>query len=159
MLRVLWMTILLAHALIGGEPLLFATRHIEKKIPGCGDAKYGCAFVDFNYVQAISGPEPVRSRINAEIRKSISPTFCYAEDAHTGIRLEFSPEECASQYVKDGQTAATNSGTPRCHLWASVKVLLSTSSLVSLESSEAYEGGAHPNSNTCSRTLCQISPR
>jgi hypothetical protein len=109
-------------------PTLLATL---RKIPGCGNAEYGCVFVDFNYIQAISGSEPVRSRINAAIRKSISPTFCTEVDAHTGIRLEISPEECASEYLNDGQNAVNNGATTPFHLWASVKVLRSTSSLVS----------------------------
>lgn len=132
MRRVLLLTGLLASAALAAEPLQFEPRHMEATRPGCGDATKGCAHADFNYVEAVSGPEEVCARINAGIRDYL------VSRPNDGLNL--TPQEYAQHFVAGYQ----NFNGAKWFLDKTVKVLRVTPPVISLEGTESsYAGGAH----------------
>ncbi len=126
-------------------PFLFAVlvsflpRHIEQKVPGCGDPKDGCVHVDFTYIELDSGPAQVRERINAAIRDAVS-------SRPDGFSI--TPESYASQFVEDYQKARRESPNfdQRWTLSKTVKVSRDSPPAISLQYSEwSFTGGAHGN--------------
>ena len=70
MTRFLWFLLvaaLLAGQAIAAEPLQVERRQIDRKLPGCGNAKDGCVHVSFDYVEALSGPPAVRAKIDSAV--------------------------------------------------------------------------------------------
>jgi hypothetical protein len=120
--------------------LSFAPRHVEQKIPGCGDPKDGCVHVEFTYVELESGPADVRERINAAIRDAISSR---PED-----KLKLTPEAYAAHFVEDYEKVRreTQGFDQRWTLSKTVKVSRTSPPVICLEAAEwSYTGGAHGN--------------
>jgi hypothetical protein len=121
----------------------FESRHIERMIPGCGDAKDGCVHVEFAYVELVSGPEDVREKINAAIRDAIV--------SRPRDDLKLAPAEYADHFVAGYEEVRreTKDFQQRWTLSKSVKVSRAAPPAISLEYSEwSYTGGAHGNSFT-----------
>ena len=50
------------------EPLPVENRHVERKLPGCGEwGQDGCDHVELTYVEVVGGPAMARDRINAAV--------------------------------------------------------------------------------------------
>src|SRR5260370_42414178 len=52
MARFLWLAALLASRATAAAPLRVEQRQIDRKLPGCGDARNGCVHVSLDYVEA-----------------------------------------------------------------------------------------------------------
>ena len=83
--------LLIAIASAAAQLPTFESRHVERMIPGCGDAKNGCVHVEFTYVELVSGPEDVREKINAAIRDAIV--------SRPSDDLKLAPAEYADHFV------------------------------------------------------------
>jgi hypothetical protein len=122
-------TLLIALAAATAQPPKFESRHIERLVPGCGDAKDGCVHVELTYVELVSGPDGVRERINAAIRDAI------VSRPRDGLNL--TPAEYADHFV---------AGYQKGSLSKMVKVSRDSPPAISLEYTEwSFTGGAHGN--------------
>jgi hypothetical protein len=76
------------------EPLAVENRHVDRKLPGCGDKKDGCAHAEFTYVEVVGGPAAARERINAAI------VACLVADDDSP---DITPESFGQDYIDDGE--------------------------------------------------------
>ena len=121
---------------MAAEPVRVVNRHIDRKVPGCGDKKNGCVHVDFTWVEVVGGPAAARARINAAIVGFIANS------------PKTTPESSAQDFIHDSASAGEDSPSPFL-LTRWVKVLRSAAPVFSLECSEySYTGGAHGLSGT-----------
>ena len=107
------------------QPVSYVPRHIEKILPGCGDATNGCYRVVLDSVEITGGVAAgVRDRINQAIENYIQ-----------------SPERYFAKY-----------DDPRGSKWwleKKVEILRATPPVIGLRCFDSsYSGGAHPITNT-----------
>lgn len=135
MARLVLLAVFFAGQFAAAQPLLFQPRQIDRKLPGCGDSKNGCVHAQLDWVEAISGPEPLRSRINAAVL------------AFLGGKT--TPEQYAASFIENYQDVPKTFAGQRWYLSETVKLLHSKPPVISFQCSESsFEGGAHPSSNT-----------
>jgi len=138
---------------MAAEPLRVENRHVDRKLPGCGDEKDGCDHVEFTYVEVVGGPASARKRINAEIMACVlfgpgtdseaARDACKSRPTLSGCK---STPESAAQAEFD--SAASDYRDPpfsqpsALSRW--VTVLRTAAPVLSLGCSETRSGGAHP---------------
>jgi hypothetical protein len=123
MMRSIWLLLLVAGLDIAAEQLPVETRHIDRKLAGCGDEKDGCAHADFTYIEVIGGPSMSRQRINAAIGACLR------------IIHDATPAASAQSFIHDYQRAQSDLLPFERHwfLTRTVKVLSNTAYIFSLE--------------------------
>ena len=144
MTRFLWFLLvaaLLAGQAIAAEPLQVERRQIDRKLPGCGNAKDGCVHVSFDYVEALSGPPAVRAKINSAVIGLLL--------WRPGNDPPRSLPDYAQGFIKDYQESPKLFADQRWFISKTVKVLRATPPVFGLGCwEESYTGGAHPYSAT-----------
>lgn len=141
MTRFLLVAALLAGQAIAVEPLRVEHRQIDRKLPGCGDAKDGCVHVSLDYVEALSGP-PARC---AKINSAVMELLLYGPGNHRAL----SPQDYAQAFIKDYQESPKLFADQRWFISKTAKVLRATPPVFSLAYSEEYYiGPPHPYSAT-----------
>ncbi|HMD70333.1 MAG TPA: RsiV family protein [Bryobacteraceae bacterium] len=131
MTRIIAIAILAIGRLAVAQPLQYETRHVTRTVPGCGDAKGGCAHVELNYIEVASGPPLARGRINSAI-------LAYLVD---GGKL--TPQEYVNDSIKDFLTVSPGH---QGYLLKNVTMLRATPPLFSVECSlESFELGGQPH--------------
>lgn len=138
------------------EPLRVENRHVDRKLPGCGDEKDGCDHVEFTYVEVVSGPAAARKRINAEIMACVlfgpgtdsetARDACKSRPTLSGCK---STPESAAQAEFDSAASDYRDypSWPPPSLARWVTVLRTAAPVLSLECRETRSGGAHPTSS------------
>jgi formylglycine-generating enzyme required for sulfatase activity len=126
------------------EPVRIENRHIDRKLPGCGNEREGCAHAELDYMEVFGGPAAARERINAAIVACVTG---FPGDSH-----KLTPEEAAQDWL-DTYTSTRKqipSMTPSPWTLESwVKVLRTAAPVFSLECGEdSFGGGAHGWSGT-----------
>jgi hypothetical protein len=138
MTRFLLVAALLAGQAIAAEPLRVEQRQIDRKLPGCGDAKDGCLHVSVDYVEAVSGPPAVRVKINSAVMGLLR-----------GNDPARSLQDYAQGFIKDYQESPRRFADERWFISKTVKVLRATPPVFSLAyREEYYTGPPHPYSAT-----------
>jgi hypothetical protein len=134
MTRFIWIVAIMTSLGMAAEPVRIESRHIDRKLPGCGNEKEGCAHVEFTWVEVAGGPAAARQRINAGIAAFVANS------------PDITPEAYAQQFI-DGSASAREElppGVPYVtRRW--VKVLRTAPPVFSLECN-AYDytsGGVH----------------
>jgi hypothetical protein len=126
------------------EPWRLEERHVDRKIPGCGNEKDGCAHAEFTYVEATGGPAAARERINAAIVAACLPTA-------GGANGKLTPEEAAQHFIDDYASARKEMPLDE-RTWMLTKrarVLRNAAPIFGVECSEySFTGGAHGLSGT-----------
>jgi hypothetical protein len=144
MTRFLWFLLvaaLLAGQAIAAEPLQVERRQIDRKLPGCGNAKDGCVHVSFDYVEALSGPPAVRAKINSAVIGVLL--------WRPGNDPPRSLPDYAQGFIKDYKESPKLFADQRWFISKTVKVLRATPPVFGLGCwEESYTGGAHPYSAT-----------
>jgi hypothetical protein len=136
MMRFIWVAAIVASLGMAAEPLRVVGRHVDRKAPGCGNEKDGCAHVEFTWVEVAGGPAAARQRINAAIAGFVASS------------PKATPESSAQDFIHDYASAGEDSPSP-FQLIRTVKALRIAAPVFSLECSEySYTGGAHGASGT-----------
>jgi Protein of unknown function (DUF3298) len=131
---------LLAGQATAAEPLRVEQRQVDRKLPGCGDAKDGCVHVSFDYVEALSGPPAVRAKINSAVMGVL---------LERGQHRARSLQDYAPEFIKDYQESPKLFADERWFISKTVKVLRATPPVFSLAYwEEYYTGPPHPYSAT-----------
>ena len=157
MMRFIWIVALMASLGMAAEPVRVENRHVDRKLPGCGDEKEGCDHVEFTYVEVVGGPAATRKRINAEIMAFVlfgpgvdsekandmckPPSKLWACKSTPDLAAQAEIDSFASMY-KD------HPSWPPSSLTRWVTVLRTAAPVLSLECNETSTGGAHPLSDT-----------
>ena len=144
MTRFLWFLLvaaLLAGQAIAAEPLQVERRQIDRKLPGCGNAKDGCVHVSFDYVEALSGPPAVRAKINSAVIGVL--LWRPGNDPRARSRIT---RRDSSRIIRNRPSCSrTSAGSFQRRLRSCARRLLFFG-LGCWE--ESYTGGAHPYSAT-----------
>jgi hypothetical protein len=143
MIRFIWIVALMTSLGMAAEPLRVENRHVDRKLPGCGDEKDGCYHVEFTYVDVVGGPASPRERINAEIMAVVlfGPEVDNkkASDMCKSKLLDCkSTPELAAQAEIDSAASAYRDASSLSR-W--VKVLRTAAPVLSLECRETETGG------------------
>jgi hypothetical protein len=77
---------------MAAEALRVENRHVDRKLPGCGDETNGCAHVYFTYAEVVGGPAAARERINAAIVAILALEM-------GGTHDKFTPKSFAQDYI------------------------------------------------------------
>ena len=133
-MRFIWIVAVMTSLGMAAEPVRVVSRHIDRKLPGCGNEKDGCAHVEFTWVEVVGGRPAARQRINAAIAAFVANS------------PDSTPETSAQQFI-DGSASAREELPPEAPYLLSrrVKVLRTTAPVFSLECSESsyLTGGTH----------------
>jgi hypothetical protein len=136
MTRFIWIVAIMTSLGMAAEPVRIESRHIDRKLPGCGDEKDGCVHAVFDWVEVAGGPATARQRINAAISGFVADS------------PKIAPEASAQQFIDDFASARGDAPSP-FQLIRTVKALHSAAPVLSLECSEySYTGGVHGMSGT-----------
>jgi len=136
MTRFVWIVAFMSSLGIAAEPVRIESRHIDRKLPGCGDEKDGCVHAEFTWVEVVGGPAAARQRINAAVSRFVADS------------PKITPEASAQRFIDDFASAGGDSPSP-FQLIRAVKVLHRAAPVLSLECSEySYTGGVHGTSGT-----------
>jgi hypothetical protein len=138
--------ILIAALAIGqaavAQPVRYENRRISRTLPGCGDAKEGCAHAELNYVEVVSGPPLARERIDAAI-------LAFVTGGGMDRKPTVTPESFAQNYIDSfGSVYKEEPSWPPSSLTRTAGVLRSAAPVFSLEFYEVSTGGVHPLSTT-----------
>ena len=120
---------------MAAEPLRVENRHIDRKLPGCGDETNGCAHVELTYVELVGGRVAARERINAAI-----VAFVTQSDGR-----KFTPESFSQNYL-DGAASdrKDNPSSEPSSLTLSVMVMRNAAPVFSLACTTLSSGdGGH----------------
>ncbi len=112
------------------QPIRYANRSISRTLPGCGNAKTGCAHAELNYAEVVSGPPLVRDRISCAILALLVE----------GGKV--TPGEYVNGFIAE---YAPDSPGLRWYLFKKVALLRATPPVFSVQChEESFRGGAHP---------------
>jgi hypothetical protein len=110
---------------MAAEPLRIENRHVDRKLPGCGNERDGCYHLEFSYVEVIGGPAAARARINAAI-------LAFLTDRDEG-RGMLTPESFAQDYIDSSASVQKeHPDFPSSSLTRAVTVLRSAAPVFSL---------------------------
>ncbi|MGA9058295.1 MAG: SUMF1/EgtB/PvdO family nonheme iron enzyme [Terriglobia bacterium] len=156
MMRFIWIVALMTSLGMAAEPLRVENRHVDRKLPGCGNEKDGCDHVEFTYVEVVGGPAAARKRINAEIMACVLfGPGTDSEAARDTCKSRPTLSECKSTPELAAQAEIDFSASiykdhpswqpSALSRW--VTVLRTAAPVLSLGCSEISSGGAHPISS------------
>jgi hypothetical protein len=127
------------------ESLRVENRHVDRKLPGCGDETNGCAHVEFTYVEVVGGSAAAREHINAAI------VTIMALETSPGDP-KFAPESFAQKYIddaaddlKENPFSKDNSLSQPSGSTVSVNVIRNAAPVFSVACATTSYGGVHPN--------------
>src|ERR1039457_2967929 len=120
------------------EPLPVEKRHVDRRLPGCGDQKDGCDHVEFTYVEVVGGPAVARGRINAAI---VACLVNYDGSPEIDNR-KFTPESFAQDSIDNAASIYKDHPSVQpSTLTGVVTVLRNAAPVFSLECDDFSSGG------------------
>jgi hypothetical protein len=125
------------------EPLLVENRHVERKLPGCGEwGPDGCDHVEFTYVEVVGGPAVARDRINAAVAACLQTA--------AGDSRKLTPESFAQNYIDHSASFYKDHPSERpSFLTLRVEVLRNAACVFTLRcDNSSFSGGLHPMSSS-----------
>lgn len=128
--------------------LAFEQREFSRQSPSCEQDSNYCALIKADYPLAVAGPEEVVKRVNDTLQSYLKVSLAVFASSPEDTQKQ-SIEEIADNFLKEFETANSEEGGGENNWQVEVsgEPLFQSKEVVSVQlTTDAYVGGAHPNS-------------